>query len=384
VQEQITFFAPPERAAERELKASRSKVIGDDLVRGLLNAMPDAVLVLNEQRQVVVANERAALVAGRPDERSLIGERPGELLACEIAQRAPSGCGTAKECAHCGAVVAIMASQRSGKPIEGECRLLCADGPELKPLELAVRVTPLWVGGERLMVMSLRDISAEKRREVLERLSFHDLMNTATGLVGMASLLAGDGEPTKQDHYRARVTALSEQIVNELRAHRDLVAAEDGSLEVKPELVDLVPWLEQMVSLYCYHSVNDGQVVRLEPCSAEVRTVYTDPTLLGRVVGNLLKNAVEASAPTEEVRLAVTSRGRSVRFSVHNVAVMPEEVRCNVFKRFFSTKAKRGRGMGTYSVRLLVERYLGGKVSFVSKEGQGTTFTVTLPLRQPG
>jgi hypothetical protein len=58
---------------------------------------------------------------------------------------------------------------------------------------------------------------------------------------------------------------------------------------------------------------------------------------------------------------------------------MPREVQLQIFQRSFSTKADRGRGIGTYSVKLFVERYLKGTVGFVSAEPGGTTFSVTLP-----
>lgn len=57
---------------------------------------------------------------------------------------------------------------------------------------------------------------------------------------------------------------------------------------------------------------------------------------------------------------------------------MPDEVKLQIFQRSFSTKG-RGRGIGTYSIKLFTEKYLEGKVSFTSKEGEGTVFTVELP-----
>jgi hypothetical protein len=62
---------------------------------------------------------------------------------------------------------------------------------------------------------------------------------------------------------------------------------------------------------------------------------------------------------------------------------MPELVRLQVFRRSFSTKPPAGRGIGTYSAKLITERYLGGSLSFTSSEEEGTTFTVTLPARNP-
>jgi signal transduction histidine kinase len=56
---------------------------------------------------------------------------------------------------------------------------------------------------------------------------------------------------------------------------------------------------------------------------------------------------------------------------------MPREVQLQLFKRSFTTKGT-GRGLGTYSMKLLTERYLKGRIAFTSSETDGTTFTVTL------
>jgi len=58
---------------------------------------------------------------------------------------------------------------------------------------------------------------------------------------------------------------------------------------------------------------------------------------------------------------------------------MPRNVQLQVFNRSFSTKGQ-GRGIGTYSIRLLVTRYLRGTVDFTSSKEQGTTFRARLPL----
>ena len=77
------------------------------------------------------------------------------------------------------------------------------------------------------------------------------------------------------------------------------------------------------------------------------------------------------------------SRGDEVLFSVHNEQVMPEDVQIQIFQRSFTTKGQPGRGVGTYSMKLFGERYLGGRVSFVSRTPDGTTFTLVLPKRNP-
>jgi signal transduction histidine kinase len=61
---------------------------------------------------------------------------------------------------------------------------------------------------------------------------------------------------------------------------------------------------------------------------------------------------------------------------------MPADVQLQMFHRSFSTKGK-GRGTGTYSVKLLTEKYLQGRVAFTSTPASGTTFEVTLPYALP-
>ncbi len=104
-----------------------------------------------------------------------------------------------------------------------------------------------------------------------------------------------------------------------------------------------------------------------------------DFTLLGRVLGNLVKNALEASTPGQTVTLLCLQEDDRVAFHVHNVTVIPRHVQQQLFQRSFSTKGN-GRGLGTYSIKLLSERYLKGEVSFTSSPSHGTTFTVRFPL----
>jgi hypothetical protein len=108
--------------------------------------------------------------------------------------------------------------------------------------------------------------------------------------------------------------------------------------------------------------------------------IRTDRALLRRVLGNLLKNALEAVQPGDQVRMDAVPTVQGVAYHVYNPGFIAPEIQMQIFQRSFSTKGEAGRGIGTHSVKLLTESYLGGKVSFVSTEEEGTTFTVTLPL----
>jgi len=226
------------------------------------------------------------------------------------------------------------------------------------------------------MICTVQDVTHEKRRQVLERIFFHDVLNSAGALLGTCDLLEdGDAEETPELFRDLR--DLAGQVVEEIEAQRDLVSAECGELEVQRIPIDLGEFLEGVAADYGRHPVAEGR--RIDFVREAVPFVVTsDPRLLRRVVGNLLKNALEASREGQNVQV-VLARGNSPEIRVRNATAMSPAVQLQVFQRSFSTKGGVGRGVGTYSVKLLVETYLGGEVSFTSDEVSGTTFTVRLP-----
>ena len=123
-------------------------------------------------------------------------------------------------------------------------------------------------------------------------------------------------------------------------------------------------FLEELITFYQGHKAAVGGKSCSTPLPATV-TLISDRALLWRVLGNMLKNALEASQPGETVTLGCRSGSGQVELWVHNPGEIPEEVRLQIFQRSFSTKGA-GRGLGTYSIKLLGERYLRGKVSFIT------------------
>jgi signal transduction histidine kinase len=305
-----------------------------------------------------------------------LGKRAGELFGCRNAAVGPDGCGTANNCVPCGAVDALLECQRTGQRVARECRLLFAE--PVGALDLKVCVTAVEVEGERLLICVLKDISDQKRLALLGHLFFHDVVNTVGTIQGFARLLLkttpGD---SPQSRDLSQLAELADQLVEDIRAQRDLTHAESGDLRPNFGPVNTRDLLEGLTAAYGRHGVALGRHVRL----AEVwnGNIITDHRLLSRVLGNMIKNALEATEPGGTVTVQCRDEQSGVTFSVHNAAVMPPEVQMQVFQRSFSTKADAGRGIGTHSMKLFGERYLGGSVWFTSREPEGTTFTITLP-----
>ncbi len=370
---------PDGRAEGAELQRQIDHFSRARFTRQVLDALPSLLAILNGRREMVYANQPLLDLAGLRDEDLLRGLRPGEAFACATVGDSPGGCGEAEACATCGALLAVLAGL-SGQPAVKECRLARRgeSGPEA--LDLLVHATPLEYEGERFTIFALSDVSHEKRRGALERIFFHDVLNVAGSIRGLAELLTSGDIPAGEDIFRM-IHRAADQVVEEIEAQRMLTMAEGAELEVRPSPAGSRQMLEQAAALYRNQDLADERELHIDKGAQEV-VLTTDPVLLLRVLGNLVKNALEATAPGERVTLDCRRGGDSVEFRVHNPGEIPRQAQLQIFHRSFSTKG-RGRGLGTYSVRLLTERYLGGRVSFESSSASGTTFSIIVPLRLP-
>ncbi len=375
-----TAFAPAARASREAIADQHRLMDASPFVVDLLDSFPEPVVLLNPERQIVLANDKLAAILGR-ERSSVIGLRPGEVFNCIHSDETVGGCGTTAFCSECGAVAAILESQRTGTKSIQECRMKRKPGTDPEDLDLRIWATPLVAWGREFTVFAIRDTTDEKRRHVLERMFFHDLLNAAGGLQGLLKLWPLF---TGAEKVEAEKTAesLSDQIVEEIQAQRDLASAERGELRARIADVDAAEVAARVCIEYARHPVAEGKTV-LPPTVEGETKLKTDAILLHRVLGNLLKNAIEASTKGQPVSLSY-SGGEQRVFSVRNLSVMPQPVQLQMFQRSFSTKAPSGRGIGTYSVRLLTERYLGGKVSFRSDPEVGTVFEVALPAAPVG
>jgi signal transduction histidine kinase len=310
-------------------------------------------------------------------ETAILGLRPGEAVNCIRSRIREGGCGTSEFCTVCG-LVNTAAAALGGEHAVGECRILTNEGHDA--LDLRVWAEPLQIGQRNYATILISDISTEKRKEIMERIFLHDVLNITGGLLGYSKLL-GKVSGDKLPDIKERLSYLTLRIVDEIRYQQTLIRAEDGDLQLHPETIPVIKILEGIQEIYSDHDVAKNKRIRV---STELHddTIVSDQTLLERVLGNMLKNGLEASEEDDTVTIGCQKVNGKYEFWVHNNAYMPKPVQLQVFQRSFSTKGE-GRGLGTYSIKLLTERYLGGEVSFQTDQRKGTTFFVLLPPTLP-
>lgn len=349
-----------------------------DMLCQILDAVPNAVTILNAQRQIVYANQTFCDYVDAADASVVMGVRIGEAIGCMYASVESTGCGTSDFCSTCGALHAMLAAQQ-GKKSVNECRITRSlKQNEMEAIDLRVWATPFQIKEDLFTIFAAVDIADEKRRHALERIFFHDIRNTAGVIFGVAELMRSGIPEDRSTEFGRLLFQAARKLIDEINAQQQLLSAERGDLVVTLTSLVSLDVLHNVLALYERHIVAHERHMRIDP-ESDLFMLQSDEALLGRVIGNMVKNALEACKPGETVTLRCKQEGERALFSVHNPAIMPRNVQMQVFKRSFSTKG-RDRGLGTYSMKLLTEQYLHGTISFISSAKDGTVFTAVYPL----
>jgi len=372
-----TYFAPAERAGSEELIEAAMAVAESPVMDVAMQALGGWVAVLNETRQVLAVNHAFLEALGLADPQQALGLRPGEAVGCAYAREEPGGCGTSKHCVTCGAAIAMVAALSEGRMAQRECALVAERNGRAVEHAFSVNCLPFEVDGRKLLLVSMRDISAEKRRMSMERAFLHDVSNILTGLAGASELLSAAGDQMEPDVLHSLQDS-AKLLVKEVQVQRTLV--DQRGERVKPEFAPVRPSevLMALRSPFRSRFSAAGQSMKIE-LPTKNAAFDTDASLLHRVLCNMVTNALEAGEPGDAVRVWVEQDDASIIFLVHNVHPIPPAVALRVFQRYYSTKGDGGRGVGTYAMKLLGEELLGGEVSFDTSEDGGTAFRIRLP-----
>jgi signal transduction histidine kinase len=213
----------------------------------------------------------------------------------------------------------------------------------------------------------------------------HEFRTPLTLMLGpLEDLLASAYGPLSQDVARAVMLAHSNslrllKLVNSLL---DFARIESGRIEASYEATDLAATTAELASVF-RSAVERAGLALIVDCGPLDEAVYVDRDMWEKIVLNLLSNAFKFTFEGEiEVRLR--ARGERAELTVRDTGVgIPAADLPKMFQRFQRVRNARSRthegsGIGLALVRELV-RIHGGEIGLESREGEGTTFTVSLP-----
>ena len=370
-----TKCAPPERLSIHEVQEEREKLSGH-ICSSYFDFFPLPLIVLNSHRQIVFSNKAFLDILGIADLGSFLGLRPGEAMGCTYAHIEEAGCGTSTFCRECGALKAVLESMINNSKTQHDCQLLIKHDDESSAKDLRIFVSPWDVEDGKYYVVSIVDIADEKRRKVLERIFFHDILNAAGGAKALLDTLF-DEVPEESKELMSLVQASLFGLVEEIKKQKQLLALENKEYKLSMITLQGIELINLAASEYRTHPKAYEKKIIVSPSSTNVQ-ILSDYTLLMRVIINMVINALEATSENGSITIGLDDDGDFAKFWVASRRVIPDHVKVQIFKRSFSTKGI-DRGLGTYSIKLLTENYLGGKVGFSSEEPDGTVFWVNIP-----
>lgn len=231
------------------------------------------------------------------------------------------------------------------------------------------------------MAESLEELfdAEHESRESMRRFvadASHELRTPLTAVLGYLDVLDEGGDRNPDVRHRA-YSAMRVEGGRMAKLVEDLLtlARLESRGEPHPERVDVATLARDLAA--------DYPEKRIEVAADAPVELAAEPRVVRRVISNLLSNAVKYADPAEPIEVSVKRLDGETVLRVSDAgAGIPEKDLPHVFERFYRSETSRsgeGTGLGLAIVKETVEA-LGGRVEVESALGEGSTFTVTLPL----
>ena len=242
---------------------------------------------------------------------------------------------------------------------------------------LSVRDAYTTLKGRRVRIVAISDIKGELANQEIDswvkliRVLTHEIMNTITPIVSLSEVMLTQAEGGRKAELEV-INRTSKELVRFVENYRKFTHVPTPV----PQLFYVKPFLERMARL-AEQRMKPGCTVGVD-VSPEDLLVYADEGLIGRVVSNLLKNAVEAVGGDGSVSVrAYTGDDDKVVVDVTDDGEpIPDDVAAHVFVPFFTTK-KDGSGVGL-SISRQIMRVSNGTIQLVQDRcNKLTTFRLT-------
>lgn len=214
----------------------------------------------------------------------------------------------------------------------------------------------------------------------------HDFNNLLSAILGHVQLLIsrGDKQPPTWEDVKKRLRIVERAALDGAETVSRILRFSRISGEREVELLDMNTLVRDTLAITKSRWKDEAQVdsveIRVEEEYGTVRHILGRGNELREVLTNLIFNAVDAIRDNGVIRVRTGIHAGRVFASVSDDGIgIPPEVREKVFQPFFTTKGKRGSGLGLSISCGIIERH-EGEIVLESEVGRGSTFTICLPL----
>jgi signal transduction histidine kinase/HAMP domain-containing protein/CheY-like chemotaxis protein len=241
------------------------------------------------------------------------------------------------------------------------------------------------------------DLASRYKSQFLANMS-HELRTPLNSLLVLARLLAQNPAQNltpKQVEYANIIHSSGSDLLQLINDILDLSKVEAGKMEVHPERFALASLIEDLEAVFRPLTAEKGLRFTIEPATSAPAEMTTDKQRLRQILHNLLSNAVKFTEQGQvELRIAMAEHrlrgaGAVVDFSVTDTGMgISEGNLATIFSAFQQGDGTTSRRYGGAGLGLAISRevaaQLGGEVAVHSDPGRGSTFSLYLPLTQPG
>jgi len=283
-----------------------------------------------------------------------------------------------------GAIFGILMSRSLTAPLNNVAQAARALGSRDFSQRLEeIGTTEMIAVASAFNTMAIQLEQAEQLRRSLLADVAHELRTPLSVLQGNLRAILDEVYPLDQNEI-ARLyeqTRFLSRLVNDLH---ELAQAEAKKLPLDFQEIALKPLLESTIETFRPRAEADGVHLQCHT-SNNLPNIHVDSARLRQVLQNLLANALRHTSAEGQITIQADTIPQAVQLSINDTGegISPEHLP-HIFDRFYRTDPARGRdkggaGLGLAIVRAIVEAH-GGTISAMSEVGQGTTFTIELPL----
>jgi len=231
---------------------------------------------------------------------------------------------------------------------------------------------------------------AEATRMKMEFISIvsHQLRSPVTNLkYSLESLMSGKLgkiEKTQIEYFKIlkENTDRMQELINKILT---VSRIESGGLIFQKKEVSVVDLVEETILEFKPLLEISNITIKFKK-EENLPKIFSDPLWIKQVLKNLLDNAIRYQKNKGDIKIMLRKKGKDIYFQISDSGVgIPKEEQKYIFQKFFRARnilrnQTNGSGLGLYIVKKVIEK-LGGRINFESKEGKGSTFWFTLPIK---
>jgi two-component system phosphate regulon sensor histidine kinase PhoR len=322
----------------------------------ILSAIHDSLLVIDAKDEVVLSNEAfRGIVQDLP---------PGRRFYWEVL-RSPSFAELVRE------------ARESRTNRTGEVRI--KDGQFL--------CNAVFLPMQERLVVTLHDLSEARNVERMKK-DFvinvsHELRTPLTAIKGFAETLEGRLEGEDKG-FASIIHRNTDRLIGIVQDLLSLAQLEEKGASMEIEKTDLRLLAENVLKLFGNRAADKGVGLELK-AEAGLLPLAGDSFQLEQMLVNLIDNAVKHTEKGT-VAVSLTTKDRNIVIDVRDTGIgIPEEHLTHIFERFYVVDKSRSRKLGGTGLGLSIVKHIvlahRGKISVRSRIGEGTTFTVELPIK---